>query len=157
MKKNIIIGSLVFVLLGGLFAFKSNSNVSYEYKQITVVESIIPMGLGRSRIIEEKNPIDAELFTTERIDGKDSKQGEIERGDAKINAFSETKLLNFFSGVGINFQNIASNDALINSKLNKLTSDGWELSFVTSGVESVGSADDKTGIYITRYVFRKQK
>lgn len=84
-------------------------------------------------------------------------QNEIDRGDAKVSTFAETKLLNFFSGVGINFQNIASNDALITSKVNNLTDQGWELAFIASGVESVGDQSDKNGIYITRYVFKRAK
>ena len=94
-------------------------------------------------------------FTTERTGGKDSKQGKIKRGDAKIDRLSESKILNFYSGVGINFQNVASNDALVTSKLNNLAKEGWELVFVASGVESKGSKDDKQGIYITRYIFKK--
>lgn len=156
-RKFIIPAAIIAALALGTFAFKANQSTGLEYKQITVVESIIPMGLGRSRIIEEESPINVADFTTKRIDGKDSKQGEIDRGDAKVSVFSETKLLNFFSGVGINFQNIASNDALITSKINTLTEQGWELAFVASGVESVGSDTDKNGIYITRYVFKRQK
>jgi hypothetical protein len=155
--KLIILGSLIGLTALGLFAFTNKSNAVTEFKQITVVESIIPMGLGRSRIIEEKSPIDAAAFTTERTDGKKSNQGEVKRGDAKVSKFAETKLLNFFSGVGINFQNIASNDALVSSKINSLVAEGWELAFVTSGVESVGGKDDKQGIYITRLMFKRTK
>jgi len=41
-----------------------------EYKIITVVESIVPGGLGRSRMIENKTDLDIDKFTTERTDGK---------------------------------------------------------------------------------------
>lgn len=126
-----------------------------KYKVVTVVESIIPMGLGRSRMIETKTDLDVRAATTERNSGNDSKQGDVKRDDLKVDAFAETKLLNFFSAVGINFQNIASNDALVTSKLDMLAAEGWELAFVTSGVESKGSKDDDEGIYITRYVFKK--
>lgn len=115
------------------------------------------MGLGRSRIIEEQSPLDAANFTTERTNGKKSNQGDVKRGDAKVDKFAETKILNFYSGVGINFRNIASNDALISSKINSLSHEGWELTFVTSGVESKGGKDDDQGIYITRYVFKRLK
>lgn len=127
-----------------------------EVKVITVVESIVPMGLGRSRIVEHQGKADATKFTTERTDGKTSKQAEVKRADAKIDTISETKLLNFYSGVGINFQNIASNDALISSKITNMLKQGWTLSFVTSAVESVGGKDDKNGIFITRLYFIKQ-
>nr|WP_320119371.1 hypothetical protein [uncultured Marinifilum sp.] len=150
MKKLLIIAAIAFGFLSTLNAQK------IEYKVITSVESIVPMGIGRSRIIEEKDPIEAENFTTERTDGKKSKQKAVKRADAKVNLFSETKLLNFYSIAGINFQNIASNDALLSSKINKLTSQGWELAFVTSGVESDSGKGDGKGIFITRYIFKKQ-
>ncbi len=130
---------------------------TYEYKIVTVVESIVPMGMGRSRIIENKDTLNVNNFTTSRNDGKDSKQDDVDRSDLKIDKFDETKLLNFFSGVGINFQNIASNDAVIASKINHLVNDGWELAFVTSGVESNAGKDDGVGIFITRFVFKKAK
>lgn len=130
---------------------------AYEYKVVTVVESIVPMGMGRSRMIENQNPLDVTKFTTSRTDGKDSKQDEVDRSDLKINAFDETKLLNFYSGVGINFQNVASNDALISSKINLLISQGWDLAFVVSGVESDAGEKDGKGIYITRMIFKKIK
>ncbi|MGQ1909972.1 hypothetical protein ACT3CE_09310 [Marinifilum sp. RC60d5] len=150
MKKLLIIAAITF-------GFLSTSNAQkIEYKVITSIESIVPMGIGRSRIIEEKDPIEAENFTTERTDGKKSKQKAVKRADAKVNLFSETKLLNFYSIAGINFQNIASNDALLSSKINQLTSQGWELAFVTSGVESDSGKGDGKGIFITRYIFKKQ-
>ena len=58
--------------------------------------------------------------------------------------------------VGINFQNIASNDALISDKLNQLAAQGWDLKFVTSGVESDAGDKDKQGIFITRFIFTKK-
>lgn len=140
----------------GILCFISLSALAQEYKVITTIESIVPMGLGRSRIIENQEIVDSDAFTTERTEGKDGgDQGNIKRKDAKIDNFSETKLLNFYSGVGINFQNIASNDALITDKINSLTKLGWQLVFVTSGVESKGSKDDDQGIFITRFIFKK--
>lgn len=126
-----------------------------QMKVVTVVESIVPMGIGRSRIIEHQQRANTSDFTTERTDGKSSSQKEIKRSNVKIEKLTETKLLNFYSGVGINFQNIASNDALITAKINEMLSQGWQLKFVTSGVESVGSASDNHGIYITRLFFTK--
>ena len=138
MKKIIFLG-LAFV------AFISDTSAQ-EFKVITTVESIVPMGIGRSRMIDNKQPMDYKKFTTERTDGKDSNQGKVDRTDAKIDNMEETKLLNFYSGVGINFQNIASNDAIIGSKLNEMAKEGWELMFVTSGVESDSGKDDGKGI-----------
>ena len=65
-------------------------------------------------------------------------------------------MLNFYSMVGINFQNIASNDALITSILEDLSSKGWELFTVVSGVESDAGKQDGAGIFITRYLFKKK-
>ncbi|NNF02299.1 MAG: hypothetical protein HKN22_06410 [Bacteroidia bacterium] len=126
-----------------------------EYKIITVVESIVSGGAGRSRMIEMKSDINVDDFTTERTDGKKSDQGDIKRSDAKIDKFAETKMLNFYSLVGINFQNIASNDALISSKINGMVKEGWKLVHVLGGVESDGGKGDNNGIFITRYIFER--
>ena len=126
-----------------------------EFKIVTVVESIVPMGIGRSRIIDSQSENNYEKFTTDRTDGKKSNQKEIKRSAIKIDELEETKLLNFFSATGINFQNIASNDAVIASKINTMLADGWKLTYVTSGVESNAGADDGKGIYITRLFFSR--
>lgn len=127
-----------------------------QYQVVTIVESIVAGGIGRSRMIENTSPIDYNEFTTTRTEGKDTKQGDIDRGEIKVSSFKETKMLNFFSLVGINFQNIASNDALIVSKLNEMDSQGYELAFVTSGVESDAGKEDGSGIFITRLYFKKK-
>jgi len=126
-----------------------------EYKIVTAIESIVPAGIGRSRIIEERDEANSGAFTTTRTDGKTSDQDDVKRKDLKVKKFEETKLLNFFSLAGINFQNVASNDAIISDKLNALAADGWELAFVTSGVESSAGGDDNEGIFITRFVFKR--
>lgn len=130
-------------------------DLSVEYKVVTVVESIVPGGVGRSRIVETKSEATIENATTERTNGKDSQQGKVKRKDLKVDEITETKLLNFFSFTGINFQNIASNDALIAAKINELGKDGWKLTFVTSGVESNAGTQDGEGIFITRMVFSR--
>ncbi|OYT12942.1 MAG: hypothetical protein B6I19_07685 [Bacteroidetes bacterium 4572_114] len=114
------------------------------------------MGIGRSRIVETTDSLDVVNFTTSRTNGKKSKQKDVSRSDAKVDKFDETKLLNFYSAVGINFQNIASNDAMISSKINKLVKEGWELKFVLSGVESDAGKGDGTGIFITRFIFYRE-
>src|SRR5688500_15410297 len=105
--------SLTFVLV---FIYLTSA-VAQEYKIITTVESIVPMGIGRSRMVDPQTSADYKELTTERTDGKKSSQGDVKREDIKIDNFEETKLLNFYSAVGINFQNIASNDAVVSSKL----------------------------------------
>jgi hypothetical protein len=132
------------------------STSAQEYKVVTTIESVVPMGIGRSRIIENTDSLDVNNFTTTRTDGKKSSQKDVSRKDAKIDNFDETKLLNFYSAVGINFQNIASNDALISSKINNLIDEGWELKFVLSGVESDAGKGDGTGIFITRFIFYRE-
>ena len=149
--KKILLTLSIFV--SAVYTTQAQSNI--QYKVITVVESIVPGGIGRSRMIENQTDLDIDNFTTERTDGKKSSQGNIKRKDAKVDRFAESKLLNFYSVAGINFQNIASNDALISSKINKMSEEGWELVFVTSGVESDSGKGDGKGIYITRFVFKK--
>lgn len=138
-----------------IFSLLSMDLFAQQYKVITTVESIVPMGIGRSRIIDHTEKQDVSKATTERTDGKKSDQGKVKRKDLKIANLKETKLLNFYSGVGINFQNIASNDALISAKINEMISEGWELFYVTSGVESDAGESDQKGIFITRYIFKK--
>jgi hypothetical protein len=127
-----------------------------QYQVVTIVESIVPGGIGRSRMIENTSTIDHNAFTTSRTEGKDSKQADIDRGELKVSSFKETKMLNFFSMVGINFQNIASNDAIITSKLNEMDAQGFELAFISSGVESDAGKQDGSGIFITRLYFKKK-
>lgn len=146
---------LLFAAFGCLSAGKAQTAAPKEYKVITVVESIVPMGIGRSRIIETKSDADLEGSTTERTAGTDSQQNKVRRKDLKVDEITETKLLNFYSLTGINFQNIASNDALISAKLSQLSEEGWKLDFVTSGVESDSGKTDGEGIFITRFIFSR--
>lgn len=154
--------TLALIFLATLFVTfhvqaQESSQASFpgEFKVVTIVESIVPMGIGRSRIIDSQTQVDASLFTTQRTDGKTSTQKEIDREDIKVDELEETKLLNFFSASGINFQNIASNDAVIASKINSMLAQGWKLTFVTSGVESNAGTEDGQGIFITRLFFSK--
>lgn len=127
-----------------------------EYAIVTSVESIIPMGLGRSRLIYNKQDMDPANFTRNRADGNSSQQLDmVKRKDIKVEDFEETKLLNFFSATGINFQNIASNDAMVAGKLNEMSAAGWTLAFVVSGVESNAGTNDGEGIFVTRYIFKR--
>lgn len=102
----------------------------YEYKQITAVESVVPGGLGRSRIL-----------TTD------------DNGQMR-----EKELKNFYSLVGINFDNIANNDRVIVDRLNDYSNEGWELlSVVTGSNQQSSNGSSSGGIFITRYIFRRQK
>ncbi len=146
--KNVILFSALFLLS----AFQVSAQ---EYAVVTTVESIVPAGLGRSRMISNKEDLNTANFTRERTDGKTSDMNEVKRRELKIENFEETKMLNFFSLTGINFQNVASNDAMVSSKLNEMSAAGWTLAFVTAGVESNAGTQDGEGIFVTRYIFKR--
>jgi len=148
--KKILLVFMSVMLLGTIV------HAQYEYKIVTSVESIVPMGIGRSRVIENTGQVNAEDLTTERDSGNDSQQGSVKRRDVKVDELNETKLLNFYSLTGINFQNIASNDAVLTSKINNLVKQGWELAYVTSAVESDAGKSDGVGIFITRFIFKRK-
>ncbi|MFC4815846.1 hypothetical protein [Flavobacterium sp. GCM10023249] len=140
-----------------LFAFicfvNSINAQQYEFKVVTCVESIVPNGLGRSRLIDVEDKRNHKDFTSQHSEGRNKS----DRGDIRVENFEETKLLNFYNIGGIRFENIAANDALITSKLNELSNEGWELFQALSGVESDSGDKDGQGIYITRFIFRKLK
>ena len=114
--------TVLAILLSGFATFAQDA--AKGYKVVTIVESIVPGGMGRSRIIENKSSVNIESATTERTGGTDSKQNKVKRRDIKVDDLNETKLLNFYSLTGINFQNIASNDAMIEAKMSELAQDG---------------------------------
>ena len=143
----------VLLCLMGLFVFQATLSAQ-QYKVITSVESIVPGGLGRSRIINAQDERDYREFTSEQTE-EDNGRNKSKRDEIRVKDFEETKLLNFYNLGGIRFQNIAANDSMISSMINAMVSDGWELAFVTSAVESDSGKDDGQGIFITRYIFRK--
>ena len=157
MKKLVALLMLLAAGTGILQAQEMTTQNFNEWRIVTVVESIVPMGLGRSRMVENMTDVNTEDFRTSRVDGKTSSQRTVSRKELKVDKFDEAKLLNFFSGAGINFQNIASNDAIIMSKLNEMDAQGYDLAFVTSGVESDAGKEDGQGIFITRLYFKKRK
>ncbi len=129
---------------------------SVEYKIITSVESIVPNGLGRSRLMSTNDKRDYKEYTSTQTE-EDNSRNKSNRKEMRVKGFDETKLLNFYNIGGIRFQNIATNDAIVTSKINDMIKEGWELAFVTSGVESAGGKGDSNGIYITRYIFKRKK
>jgi len=149
MKK--LVAFTVIVLL-----FSLDTMAQVEYKVITSVESIVPAGLGRSRIISTEEERDYKEFTSEQTED-DNSRNKSKRSDIRVKDFEETKLLNFYNLGGIRFQNIAANDAVISSKINAMINEGWELAFVTSAVESDSGKGDGNGIFITRYIFKRNK
>lgn len=108
----------------------SSQALTYEYFQFSTIESVIPGGLGRSRIL-----------TTDH--------------DGQV---LEKELKNFYSMVGLNFKNIGNNDQTIVSRINEYSSQGWELMSVVTGSHSQTSEGSSSGgLFITRYLFRKAK
>jgi len=121
-----IVAVFTLVFTVGFISDNALPVAEYEWQQVTVVESVVAGGAGRSRMIST------------------NESGEM----------SEEKLQNFFSITGINFGNIRENDLKITDKVSKLTAEGWEVYNVTSGVYA---AESSTGIFITRYMYRKAK
>ena len=132
MKNQLFKFIILAVIIVGAFAFtndndqKKSDAESYEWQQVTVVESVVEAGFGRSRIISS-GP------------------------NGKVN---EEKILNLFSATGINFTNVQKNDVKISATISKLTNQGWELVNVTTGVSMYGQ-DNSDGIYMTRYLFKR--
>lgn len=128
-----MLGLLAGAALVALTASTANlkPNTQYEFTQVTVIESVVPAGLGRSRMI------------TIGPDGQ----------------MEEIKMENFFSLTGINFSNIRANDQAITNKVSQMHAEGWELQDVTSGVYGSGAfgeaGGNNTGIFMTRYLFRR--
>jgi hypothetical protein len=127
--KSVILSSLFTLLIVSLFAFKSVEDTPKRvlYMQVSTIESIIPGGLGRSKMI---------------ITLPDGKQ-------------NDAGMENFYSIAGINFGNVQSNERAIINKINQITAEGWELHQVTSGVQSPSDGNAQ-GIFITRYLFKKE-
>ncbi|HPF90469.1 MAG TPA: hypothetical protein PLL57_07415 [Flavobacteriales bacterium] len=119
--------ALPLALMLGYSFRPTPASEAYTYRQFSTIESVVPGGLGRSRVII-------------------SDQGDQEVGK---------DLMNFYSMVGINFKNIANNDRMIVDQINTFTAEGWELHTVTTGVNSAAEGKGGTGIFITRYLFRK--
>jgi len=107
--RSLLLGAaLPLALLLGYSFRPTPDATAYTYRQFSTIESVVPGGLGRSRVII-------------------SDQGDQEVGK---------DLLNFYSMVGINFKNVANNDRLIVETINEFNSTGWELHTVTTGVQS---------------------
>ena len=159
-KLNIITLVIAIVSVTGLLLAVTNAQKSaaatYEFTSFTVVESIVPSGIGRSRIINALETRDYKEFSSIQTED-DNSRNKADRSEIRVKNFEETKLLNLYNMGGIRFQNIAANDALINSKVTAMLNEGWEIINIVSGIESVGSADDANGIYLTRFYFKKTK
>lgn len=118
----------VAIMLAAFVAFKPAAPQSPKlvYMQFTTVESIIPAGIGRSKMI------------TVMPDGTKT----------------EEDLQNFYSMVGINFGNITNNNIAITRKINDLVSQGWEFDKISTGTQSPAENNGQ-GIFISRYFFKR--
>lgn len=126
--RSLLIGASFALTLFLGYSFRPlPQTTAYTYRQFSTIESVVPGGLGRSRVIIS-DQADQEV-------GKD--------------------LLNFYSMVGINFKNIANNDRVIVEAINGFVNEGWELHTVVTGVNSAAEGKGGAGIFITRYLFRK--
>ena len=148
--------SLLVILSGFTNTYQIDQSTPpiYEFEIVTVVESLIQNGLGRSRMISKTENINYREATTIRREDGEKDKSKKKRSEIRTKAFEETKLLNFYNVGGIRFNNIATNDAMVRSKLNEMSTQGWELFSVASGVESADKERD--AIFITRYIFRKE-
>ena len=107
-KNNQNINFMKKLFLFSVLLFCSCLLHAQEFTLVTTIESVVPGGLGRSRMI------------TTTSDGQ----------------LKETPMENFFSLVGINFGNVRQNDQAITDKITQMTKEGWELTNVNSGVYS---------------------
>ena len=158
MKKVILLGLFALITSISLQAQNQETTTTspkFEIKVITSIESVVPLGMGRSRLISTNSERDFKEFTSSQTED-DNSRNKSNRKDVRVKDFEETKLLNFYNVGGIRFQNIAANDALISSKLTTMLAEGWDLVFVTSAVESDAGRDDGNGIFITRYIFKRK-
>ena len=151
MKKTLLLAALAILSFTNSF-----SQETYEYQIVTVVESIVPNGVGRSRMIVANESRDYKEFTSTRSE-EENERNKSDRGEIRVKGFDETKLLNFFNLGCIRFQNIAANDAIVMSKINTMADEGWELASANSGLESYAGKGDQNGIYVTRYIFKRKK
>jgi len=129
MKKQILIVALALIAVSSLlYSFRTPAPQEGKVKwlQVTVIESVVPGGAGRSRMIT--------------ID---------ENGKT-----DEVKINNFFSLAGINFGNIRENDQTVTNEIQELTNMGWTLEHISSGVFS-GNQNNSNGIFLTRYLLKK--
>lgn len=121
---------LTAIILIALVAFNTpqQSNIKYDYKQVTTLESVVGAGLGRSSVIETTN--------------------------GETNVLSDYELKNFFSAAGINMGNVQTNEQSIVKIIGDMQEDGWELFSITS--TALNTDTKRQGIFITRHLFRRE-
>ena len=93
MKKLASIVTLLTLSVAHMYG-QETSKQAFEIKVITSVESIIPSGLGRSRLISSNEERDYKQFTSSRTE-ENNTRNKSKRKDIRLKNFEETKLLNF--------------------------------------------------------------
>lgn len=104
MRKILLAAAFLIVFAGSAFA-QAPVVAKYEYMQVTSIESLVPGGAGRSRM----------LVT-----------------DPNGNT-QESQMSNLFSLGGINMGNIKENDKVLVLKMRELSEQGWELTETVNG------------------------
>tara|TARA_B110000459_G_scaffold72724_1_gene81616 strand:+ start:462 stop:854 length:393 start_codon:yes stop_codon:yes gene_type:complete len=127
LSNTVLISGAALLMMASIFAFSAPAP-SYEYQTFTTIESIVPGGMGRSRML-------------------------LDNGSGSLD---EQKIKNLYSVVGIKMENIFNNDLSVTEQLNDLSEDGWELAFTNTGVQSPTDGGSN-GIYCTRYILRRVK
>ena len=108
MKKTSLILGLALIAVIPLFMAlspKAEKPAATEFRIVTVVESVVPGKLGRSKVLT--------------VDSN--------------GATSEVEIQNIFSLTGINFTNLQTNNRSVADLLAKNTADGYELVEVVPG------------------------
>lgn len=106
-KTSLILGFALIVAIPMFMALspKAEKPAATEWRVVTVVESVVPGKLGRSKVL------------TMDSNG----------------ASSETEIQNIFSLTGINFTNLQSNNRSVTDLLAKNSAEGYELVEVVPG------------------------
>jgi hypothetical protein len=106
-KTSLILGFALIVAIPMFMALspKAEKPAATEWRVVTVVESVVPGKLGRSKVL------------TMDSNG----------------ASSETEIQNIFSLTGINFANLQTNNRSVTDLLAKNSADGYELVEVVPG------------------------
>ena len=64
----ISIMTLFAFILTGFIEAKNTTVQQYEFEVVTVIESVVPKGLGRSRMIAKSEDVDYKTATTVRME-----------------------------------------------------------------------------------------
>ncbi|WP_201977491.1 hypothetical protein [Hymenobacter rubidus] len=119
---------LVTGLLAAGSAFtsaKAQAPGNYTYQLITTIESVVPGGLGRSKV----------SFTP------------------AYKGIKDAPMENLFSLTGLNLANLQRNEDTIVAFTQQMAGDGYELVQALPLTSSIQGS----GIFMTRYIFRKAK